>query len=446
MKKQTDINFNTLINEIEQITKINNSVANNILEPRNIDPKLKNIIDIVTIEQKIKPVGTYGYNIFQYPSDIDLFEKIRSDKPRDLFIKNIIDRIKNIIQSIILSDNIYFIEFKAGVDERFEIKDHKNIIDITKKIKQWYDDHLISKCEALNVIDLIKKYHELKKITNATQETERILNELSNTVREFKMLRWNVGEILNGVKKLRSHEHEDHTINLYDALNMSEVTKLDTLIWYENRYIEMTNYFYFELIDPLTEEIIIISKPFNNYIDSLKKDISKYAGCTYYPIDILKMLKRMFLLYSSIYKNNPEESLRNIMWEITNIVNDSPGALSQIKADFEALDTVLKVLNANNLKNICIMLNNMTKRFNNNIELELTNNFNATKNKLFIIYAEYQMHVNSKNNNEIQQSHSLFVKILDDFIKIWISELGKIINIKTKGLLDKTGIKMHPCG
>lgn len=406
-----------------------------ILETRTMDQSLKKILDVVTIEKQVKPVGTYGYNIFEYPGDIDLFEKLRSDKPLKMFLENIVSRLKNITESILLSDNIFFVELKAGIDERFEIIDYANTLLVAKQLKSWKNNGLITKEEAIESTQLIKKYHQAKKQND--KEVDNLFNIMIENIREYKMLRWSASEILAGKKKMRG----DIELSLYDALNMKEVTKLDTLVWYDNRYIEMTNFFYFEIIDPITKNITIISKPFSNYIESINKDIRKYAGCDDpNRIDTLKMLKRMFLLYSITYKNTFDENLLDKMWTIANIVNDTPGALSQIKADFEALESILKLLKGNNIKNICIMLNNMTKRFNNNIDLELTHDFNSAKEKLFIIYAEYQMYMNSKKLDESNKLLKSFLETINNFIHIWLKKLKNIININTQELLKNTNI------
>jgi hypothetical protein len=429
--------FDDLAREVNSASKSFYDVGTNkqkIIEPREINEQLKNIIDIVTIDQDVKPVGTFGYNIFKYPGDIDLFEKLRSDKPLKLFLENIVSRLKNIIQSILLSNNIFFVEFKTGIDQRFNIVDYTDITYLAKQLKKWHEHGFITREEGIVSMSLIKNYHDAKQ---SNIDVENSFTSMMENIREYRMLRWTASEILEGKKKLRGTTE----ISLYDALNMKEVTKLDTLIWYDNRYIEMTNFFYFEIVDPVTNVVTIISKPFDDYIESINKDIRKYAGCDdVYKMDTLKMLKRTFLLHSLTYKNTYDTTLLDKMWTIVKIVNDAPGMLSQIKADFEALESVLKLMNGNNIKNICIMLNNMTKRFNNNIDLELTLEFNFIKDKLFIKYAEYQVLVNSKKLAESDEILKSFIAMLFDFIRFWLKKIKYIINEKTNSLLKMTDI------
>jgi len=423
-----------LVKEVNDTSKsIHEMDTNNqeVLRPRIINPQLKNIIDIVTVNHDVNPVGTFGYDIFKYPGDIDLFEKLRSDKPLKLFLENMVSRLKNIIESILLSDNIFFVEFKSGIDQRFDIENYSDVVYVAKQLKRWHESGYITREEGINSLSLIDKYYVAKR---SGLDIEEAFTEMSENIREYKMLRWKASEILKGEKELRGGAK----ISLYDALNMKEVTKLDTLVWYDNRYVEMTNFFYFELVNPSTNAVTIISKPFGNYLDSINKDIRKYAGCDDpHKMDTLKMLKRMFLLYSLTYKNTRDESLLDKMVTITNVVNNAPGILSQIKAE-----SILKLMNGNNIRNICIMLNNITKRFNNNVDLELTYDFNSVKDKLFIKYAEYQTLVNSKKS-ESKKVLSSFAETLFDFIHVWIKKLKVLINDKTNVLLKASDIMIE---
>jgi len=122
-KCPNDKAMTALYDSVEQTTKhhpINIEQTTEILTERELEDELKQIIEQVTIISSVSPVGTYKYKVFQYPGDIDLFEKINSPLSRPDFIANTAQRIKTIIQSIILSDVIYFIEFKAGIDSRLD--------------------------------------------------------------------------------------------------------------------------------------------------------------------------------------------------------------------------------------------------------------------------------------------------------------------------------------
>jgi len=382
---------------------------------------------------------------FKYPGDIDLFEKILSEQPRNKFIENTVSRIKTIVQSIILSDNIYFIEFKAGEDTRFDFDvifsddtQTNNLRKLLGQLVMWSKQHLITNDELINITILIKKYKSLTQ--NDIHEIHSLRDNIKKAVRELKMLRWTTSELIEGKKKLRGSD--DTYMTLYNAINMNTVTKLDTIVWYQNRYIEMTNFFYFELVDKNTGTKTIISEPFPNYLKSLNSDIKKYSGCGEYPKDSLKMLKRMFIKDALLYKSSKSSDLIKELNELANIINQAPGALSQIKADFEALDNLLSTIKNVNVTRVCTMLNSMTKRYNNNIiDSTLAKKFNQKKDQLFILYAEYQTYVNQNDHQKRDQMFSIFLEVINKFIDESLKELKLMINAQTEILISNSNIK-----
>ena len=431
--------LSSLYDSIEQTTKHHSmsiEPTTEILTERNIEDGLKQIIEQLTIISSVSPVGTYKYKVFQYPGDIDLFEKINSSLSRPEFIANTAQRIKTIIQSIILSDVIHFIEFKAGIDSRldYNLDENLNMRSLLAKLYEWKNAGLITYEESISVAADIKKYRSLS--SNST-DAFTIIDKIKKDVREFKMLRWSVSDILTESKQLRGVDSP--CMSLQDALNMPTVTKLDTIIWYQNRYVELTNFFYFELTG---KNKTIISAPFPDYLASLNKDIKKYAGCSGYPADTLKMLKRMFIRNALLYKSSHDYSIIQEMTEIADIVNQAPGVLSQIKADFEAINSILSSISNPDIVKLCIMLNSMTKRFNNSvIQQNLTKKFNDNKDKLFILFAQYQYLYKQNKSNEANIVRTEFNKLLHMFCDNTIVELKTLINTQTDMLIKSSSIK-----
>ncbi len=410
-----------------------------VLEPRILENDLKNIIDKITLQASPSPVGTYKYAIIKYPGDIDMTEKILSPLPLQDFLKNMVFRLKTIIESIVLSENIFFIEFKAGEDHRFQF-DAKSASDkqIINKINEWHSMGLISVRDQHEILKMFNEYHSSRDL----KQKQMIKDDILQQIREFKMLRWTAGEVLSGKKKLRGET--DISMSLYEALNMQVVTKLDSLIWYNNRYIELTNFFYFELIDPRTNKVTTISQPYANHIEALTADIKKYLGCEdNTTFDLLKALKRVFIKDATIYRRYPRVEIIDEMNELATIINDTPGALSQIKADFGALSSLIKVIPNFNMKNVSIMLNSIMKRINNNIlDTEATGLFNKTKDHLFAIYAEYQMYTNKNDSMMADEKRKEYKEVLEKFTSEWTNILKTAINTCTRNLIKKNNLRI----
>lgn len=439
-KCPNDKAMTALYDSVEQTTKqhpINIEQTTEILTERELEDGLKQIIEQVTIISSVSPVGTYKYKVFQYPGDIDLFEKINSPLSRPDFIANTAQRIKTIIQSIILSDVIYFIEFKAGIDSRldYNFDENLNLRSLLAKLYEWKNAGLITHEESTSVAADVKKY-KLSLSSNST-DAFIILDKIKKDVREFKMLRWSISDILTESKRLRGADSS--CMSLQEALNMPTVTKLDTIIWYQNRYVELTNFFYFELTG---ENKTVISAPFPDYLASLNKDIKKYAGCSGYPADTLKMLKRMFIRNALLYKSSHDYSIIQEMTEIADIVNQAPGVLSQIKADFEAINSILTSISNPDIIKLCIMLNSMSKRFNNSvIHQNLTKKFNDNKDRLFILFAQYQYLYKQNKSIDANLKYTEFCKNLHKFCDNTIVELKTLINTQTDILIKSSSIK-----
>ena len=49
----------------------------NLRNPKSYSKSVRKVIDLITIENDVYPVGSQKYKIHGYPSDIDLFEEIK---------------------------------------------------------------------------------------------------------------------------------------------------------------------------------------------------------------------------------------------------------------------------------------------------------------------------------------------------------------------------------
>ena len=78
-----------------------------------------------------------------------------------------------------LSDNIFFVEFKAGIDQRFDIPDYTDVTFIAKQLKKWHDDKLITQEEGITSMNLIKTYHNSNNIN--TDGTNFMVDLLANS-------------------------------------------------------------------------------------------------------------------------------------------------------------------------------------------------------------------------------------------------------------------------
>lgn len=169
-------------------------------DPRLYTDKERDIMKLLSLNRDalVEPIGSFTYNIQQYPSDIDLNQTIFV-KGNDL--SGVAIDMKNTIHNILMQPNVYFSDFKAGIDERF----------------------------------------------------------LDN--RDLYIIRWTPEELIRGFKLLPGNK----TLRLKDALKMKSVVKLDIIAFVNDRFIEASTFFilqnansgkYFNLDDNYIENFI----------------------------------------------------------------------------------------------------------------------------------------------------------------------------------------------
>ena len=91
----------------------------NLRNPKSYSKSVRKVIDLITIENDVYPVGSQKYKIHGYPSDIDLFEEIKVCCDLSDTINYVSKHIKKIAKKIKSTDKVYLGDFKAGIDDRF---------------------------------------------------------------------------------------------------------------------------------------------------------------------------------------------------------------------------------------------------------------------------------------------------------------------------------------
>src|SRR5439155_22788827 len=89
--------------------------------PESLSLDTRKIIDLITIQEGINPVGSQKFKIQRYPSDIDVFEKYHSCCNLETASQDVSDQLKKIANQLKKTPNIYFGDFKAGIDHRYDL-------------------------------------------------------------------------------------------------------------------------------------------------------------------------------------------------------------------------------------------------------------------------------------------------------------------------------------
>lgn len=200
------------------------------------DPKLytddeNKFINLLSLKHDAiaQPIGSFTHKIQKYASDIDINEVVTiKNNNFNVFISDLQDNIRKILKA----KNVYFSDFKAGLDVRYP-----------------------------------------------------------NDKEKF-VLRWSPQEILNGYKVLEGGVK----ISLIDAVKMVSILKMDLIVFTNNRFIEESAFYILESVTPEGKKFINVPADYYEiFKEALKKDIKKYStnGENF---KIFKAVKRMWSL------------------------------------------------------------------------------------------------------------------------------------------------------
>jgi hypothetical protein len=262
------------------------------------------------------PFGSFIYRIQKYPGDVDLIEEFQECCTVNDVINKFIKNLRRVIKDILSSKMHYFSEFKCGLDHRYDI----DIGDCTNGVYRPNRDlRLIS-------LDLMKKgllnmseYNKIDKILSGYMYDGDGYDVIFNIFRNRRVLRWSAEELLSGKKNINGY-----VIKLFDALHDHTAVKIDVLLLYNDRFIEMTNYVILEVRDP------------DHWIN-VDPNIQKLYSSNFY-YSPFKMVKRMF----SLARNQRDI---NILNKIIPLISSNVSSLYQSKSEIDVLLLIIEVAN-----------------------------------------------------------------------------------------------------
>ncbi len=277
--------------------------STDVLKVRNtISDNIRDVVNIVTTQPDIIPVGTFKYEIFKYPGDIDIFEDIETCCDYSVAKLKVAMKIQEIIQKI-KNSNVLFSDFKAGYDLRYklyvgnigtEITDYNYRI-VHRDVNALFHANLLTIDEYNKMIKLVKPHPTFDDIV-----------ELNELLREHWVLRWSEAELLQGYKTLRGNVR----MYLDTAIGQGSIVKIDTISYVDGRFIEITNFFLITVLDKYGKKTVI-TEELKDYEESLLMDVYKY-----YETNTLKSVKRLWMylafkqqicdlnLFTDLFKSN----------------------------------------------------------------------------------------------------------------------------------------------
>lgn len=310
--------------------------------PEVYSRKTQELIDLVTIDKMVNPVGSQKYKVHRYPGDIDIFEKVKECCNLGEAVEKIVKHFQSLARNIYYSPNVYFGDFKAGLDERYDLNIGKLDIDgkpidynpriIRLQVDKLYNEGLITNKEYEEFCEKIRM-----KINREQWE------ELNDLKRRFYIVRWTLDEILMG-KKLIGPVGFVRELTLKEAITHKTICKLDIWAPIMGNYMEITNFFLLVLQEPIGNGKYR-EKPINielgNIYTSLIGDIKHYGSKAHGSAgrrNSLKFAKRIWTLCSYI---DDTETMKKLY----PLFVSGAGILNQINSEIEVLVNLLEKVN-----------------------------------------------------------------------------------------------------
>jgi hypothetical protein len=307
------------------------------------------------------PIGTFSYRSTLYPSDIDAFELIQECCDMNTVIILFLRKIQDIVKEILTKRNHWFLELKAGLDNRYnldigQLHNMQWLInpELHNNIFTLYHNNLLSR----------KEYEILNSlITNNPGPKEYEI--LKKMLREHYILRWSAIEVLRGYKQLSGGIIK----TLQNAFIDKSQINMELIVIINNKIVDISNFFAVEAIDNLGN-VTVINLPqeshtdFENYFkENLKSSIEKL----YYSIlepNYLKLAKRYFS-YGRFTKNSV------LINKVLPLLNSSIGLAGQLKSEIAVIIKLIEFTHGQHLPlNIIVnQLDNLKTRLSHVIEI-----------------------------------------------------------------------------
>ena len=317
--------------------------------PLNYGIEAEKAIKLVSFNvSNVNVMGSMAMKAFKYPSDIDLFETVKTNN-----IKKLSEEFQDNIYDIIQTKNIYITDCKCGIIPELEILNNKAYFKNNKVIGYNQKDSL-EKLNEIKKMKLItnKEYQEMKPFLspNPTEDEYKLLNKLFR----FHILRWSSTEILKGYKKIGIHR-----ITLEDAIKSDGMFKLDVIAFINNKFTEITAIY--DIRD-------MNNKRINNYQVKITEQIKENIDALILEGEYYKVLKRQFSVLKYNYKFEKGDKKKKTEIKMNNLLqifNGDLGLINSVKNDIDVILSLYDIGDNLPTDKIINMMNQFIYRLSN---------------------------------------------------------------------------------
>jgi hypothetical protein len=214
------------------------------------------------------------------------------------------------------------------------------------KIQPYYSD--------VDVMDIVYKPIKTEELIKYFIENLKILvinitNSSKDFFSDFKAggLHWTVEQILN---------EKNGELSLYNACQIKDVVKLDIIVPYDERYLEMSTFF---ILKSVSEYINVTNDYFSNFKNSLLVDIEHYKDTKPF-----KSIKRVWSL-ARLNKDN------NTLKMLYKLIKSNIALIAQVNADIETIILLIEHKSNYDLKFIFNELDGFKERLSSILDVTI---------------------------------------------------------------------------
>jgi hypothetical protein len=262
--------------------------------------------------KKVQIVGSMSLRSQIYAGDYDATEVVDIIGTRQLVVRDLVKKFKQIIRDLINLPNTYVGDIKSGsVEEWVIIHDEYNYEKSIEQLEKLHKEKIITPDE----------YQDGKK--RIKPEVSKL--ELLALRRDFRpnIIRWRPRDIMLGFKILKDRRK----FTLAEAFQTPTITKLDVVSWVQNnRFTDFSMIYHFKNN----------GRSMNHVVVDIEKSIRENIFVLHHEENYFKMAKRIFALAK--YKGYID-----ILEKLSPLFNGDVGRLYMVYGDIGTLESLFDI-------------------------------------------------------------------------------------------------------
>lgn len=290
----------------------------NIYYPQSLNEETRNILKLITLNENIPNLGSQKYPNFKYPTEINIFENYQSCCDLKIATIDLSSRLSQMGHYILKSNSIYFVNFKAGLDSRYnldlgEFNSNYNKQSMMNQIISLHNRNLLDDIEYLNLVTLINQSMNFNKY-----------EKIKSIIQNKKIIKWKLQELINGIKILPGNKK----LFLQDAIAHKSIIKLEIIALVNQRFIKFNTFFLLTYLDTYGH----LNRLNMNLKDTINDMVNYYQNK---PNHLISLTQRLW--QSALYSHND-----TLLIQLTPLFQSNIGILNQISEDIKILIFMLK--------------------------------------------------------------------------------------------------------